>query len=497
MRHAGDRDGDRAHHVGPVRGAPGEVQRQRQRGETKARKRFSQRHKVGSEWVYSLDGVPRVLYNLPAVVEAVSLGKTIYVVEGEKCADALSEGGVTATTNPMGAGKWLPQYTDTLKGAAVAILPDNDPPGREHAEVVAAALTEAGAIVKVIELAKLPSKGDVVDWFDAGGDMAELEALVERTAVWRPASERHRNVWLLSDLLANDSIMRPPPPIVPRLAWAGRSTLLAAREKSGKSTLIGYIAAQVSTGGTFLDDPCELGDVLIVGLEENPGDAARRLRHFGANGKRVHLMTHFRGDPKDRPRELLEEIDRIDPVLVIVDTLAAYSDGLIQDDNNATQMTAVLQPLSALAHQRGVALVVVHHARKSDGKSRGSTAITAATDVVCEFWPPDEDADPTLRRLSSRGRVPLVRQYDMRFSGDTYSLVTSEEAPLDARIVTVVMDRPGISLTDLVDALRARRELVQRAVTDMLAKRMLVNKSDSTSRLKLIVPAHAQPGFLE
>jgi hypothetical protein len=51
----------------------------------------------------------------------------------------------------------------------------------------------------------------------------------------------------LDELWDNDSIMRPPPPIVPRLAWSGRSTLLAAREKSGKSTLTGYIAAQVTT----------------------------------------------------------------------------------------------------------------------------------------------------------------------------------------------------------------------------------------------------------
>jgi Protein of unknown function (DUF3987) len=40
--------------------------------------------------------------------------------------------------------------------------------------------------VKVINLPGLPPKGDVSDWLDAGGTLSELEALVEKTAEWKP-----------------------------------------------------------------------------------------------------------------------------------------------------------------------------------------------------------------------------------------------------------------------------------------------------------------------
>ncbi len=43
-------------------------------------------------------------------------------------------------------------------------------------------------------------------------------------------------------------------------------------EKSGKSTLTGYLAAMVSTGGHFLDARCQMGNVLILGLEEFIGE---------------------------------------------------------------------------------------------------------------------------------------------------------------------------------------------------------------------------------
>ena len=56
--------------------------------------------------------------------------------------------------------------------------------------------------------------------------------------------------WTLRELLENP--VELPPAVVPRLAWPGRSTLLAAREKEGKSTLMTAAAAAVSRGSSFL-----------------------------------------------------------------------------------------------------------------------------------------------------------------------------------------------------------------------------------------------------
>src|SRR5262249_48914629 len=41
------------------------------------------------EWIWNTDGVPALIYRLPEVARAIIDGRTIFVVEGEGCADAL------------------------------------------------------------------------------------------------------------------------------------------------------------------------------------------------------------------------------------------------------------------------------------------------------------------------------------------------------------------------------------------------------------------------
>lgn len=447
-------------------------------------KTFRQRRKDSEgNWIYNLQGVEPVLYRLPEVIEAAALGKTVHVVEGEKDVDALVALGLVATTNPMGAGKWRETYTKVLAGAAVVILPDNDEPGEKHAHHVAEQLTAAGSIVKILRLPGLPKKGDVSDWLSAGGTVHELQRLVAATSVFGPK----KTVWKLSELLADDFVMRPPPPVVPRLAWSGRSTLLAAREKSGKSTLIGYVASRVSNGERFLGDECQKGDVLVVGLEEFIGDVARRLRHFGADPEHVFVMDSFQGDPAARPAEVRSVVQQLRPLLVIVDSLVAYAHGRGIDENDAA-MIGVVQPLTDLAHETGAALVIVHHASKMDGRARGSTAITGATDVVVEFFPPDEDTDPTRRRMRSVGRVPVERQYDLRFDGQDYELTDGQEAPVETRIVALVTERPGISSNELFREIGGGRNRVLAAVNSLAAQRLIENTSGQSKRPKWSIP---------
>ena len=134
----------------------------------------------GGAWVYNLQGVRRVLYRLSEVLAAVSRGERVYVVEGEKDADALARLGLCATTNAMGAkAPWLKDYSEALCGADVAILPDHDEPGREHAEKVRRALRGVARSVRVLALPGLPEHGDVSDWLAAGGTREALEALIE------------------------------------------------------------------------------------------------------------------------------------------------------------------------------------------------------------------------------------------------------------------------------------------------------------------------------
>jgi hypothetical protein len=88
-------------------------------------------------WVWNLQGVKATLYRLPETLAAVQRGETIFICEGERDVDNLTALGLAATTNSGGAGKWQDSFSDYLIGADVVILPDNDGPGRKHAEKVA------------------------------------------------------------------------------------------------------------------------------------------------------------------------------------------------------------------------------------------------------------------------------------------------------------------------------------------------------------------------
>ena len=115
--------------------------------------------------------------------------------EGEGCVDALWSIGVPATTNVGGAGNWCSgpyheghDYAAQLKMVGVenvVVLPDNDDPGRRHAEDVATACHAAGLRVKVVDLPDLEPKGDVVDYLrDHSKD--DLFALVTAASEWTP-----------------------------------------------------------------------------------------------------------------------------------------------------------------------------------------------------------------------------------------------------------------------------------------------------------------------
>ena len=130
---------------------------------------------------------PRPLYRLPSLI---SIEGPVYVVEGEKCADALVALGLNATTSVGGAGSahhsdWLP-----LKNRRVFIIPDADVPGVNYGAAVAALAHAAGAAeVRIVDIGELwptaPEKADIADWI--------AECALTPAQMLREAIETHAN----------------------------------------------------------------------------------------------------------------------------------------------------------------------------------------------------------------------------------------------------------------------------------------------------------------
>ncbi len=154
------------------------------------------------KWMYNLEGVRRVPYNLPQLLNA----QNVIIVEGEKDAENLkailsSIDDIAVTTIHGGAKAWKKEYADFFKDKRVAIIPDHDRPGLEYAETVARSLHGTASLVKIVEL---PGLGDikekhgldVSDWIELcrkdgktdGEIKEELTELIKTAPEWVPSS---------------------------------------------------------------------------------------------------------------------------------------------------------------------------------------------------------------------------------------------------------------------------------------------------------------------
>lgn len=147
-------------------------------------KKVYQYHWQDGKW-YMGGPKTKIPYRLPDVIRAVQAQETVFVVEGEKDADTLHEHGLTATTNPCGAGSWPKhqEFNQPFKDATIVILPDNDEPGREHADKVAALLRILAKTIKIVPLPGLTESGDVSDWLASGRTIDELKRIVDEAPV--------------------------------------------------------------------------------------------------------------------------------------------------------------------------------------------------------------------------------------------------------------------------------------------------------------------------
>jgi putative DNA primase/helicase len=127
---------------------------------------------------------PRPLYNQLGMLKA----EQVVLVEGEKCAQALIEFGVCATTAMHGANApvdktdWTP-----LSGKHVLIWPDRDKPGWLYADQASQVILQAGAKSCAIlqPPAEKPEGWDVADAVTDGFDVTGFLAVGERVPVAR------------------------------------------------------------------------------------------------------------------------------------------------------------------------------------------------------------------------------------------------------------------------------------------------------------------------
>lgn len=249
-------------------------------------KSFRQRRPDGQGgWIWNVKGVRQVPYRLTDLVSAKE-GSIIYVVEGEKDADRLAGLGLVATTNAGGAGKWRAEFADYLAGKRVAVLPDNDDSGRDHARKVLASLHTKGIEAKVVTLPELPDKGDVSDWMDMGGNIEALQRLYDHATDELTDKGQVQAKAEFSLIRADALEFVEPEFVIAGLVESETLSLLFADPGSGKSFVALDMAASIATGHTFHGRDVKPGAVIYI-CGEGKNGIRRRLtaweRHHGVS----------------------------------------------------------------------------------------------------------------------------------------------------------------------------------------------------------------------
>ncbi len=346
-------------------------------------KGFAQRQPDGKGgWIYNLKDVTTVPYNLPEVIKA----ETVFITEGEKDVETLRQIGLVATTNPQGARKWREHFNRYFADKHVVILPDNDEPGRKHAEDVAGNLKGSTRSIKVVDLPGLPDKGDVSDWIATGGTKDDLLALVQDCPVGTPETEPRKPYLSCKEILDDNEEQQP-------YVWDGvipQHTLVGLMGPQGSmksyTTLafaIHLVAGQSFIGRSTTAVVCTIFD------KENPRKLYRqRLRQLTEEDEKVtgdlRIMTYW--GPQDPPaldaegETFYAKYAQENPGSVMIfDSFTRFIPAGM-DENSTKDMKQVMGILKGLT--KWVTVIFLHHVDKGTKTwYRGSSDIAAALDL--------------------------------------------------------------------------------------------------------------------
>jgi len=324
-------------------------------------------------WLWNMQGVERVLYRLPQVLAAINEGKQIFICEGEKAVHAAESIGLVATCSG-GASKWQDNYTKTLAGANVIILPDNDDPGRKHAKLVAKEISTVVKSIRIIELPNLPEKGDIHDFVEAH-DAQEPQAIKDEILkLLEPKEKEIFEIWKLSDI---QNYVPDPTNFLAGNGWLrrGAGTLLTGGTGIGKSILAEQISLNIAAGVNILGcvSVKQPYRVLHVQAENDEDTIKRDIESIIKNVEPQMLpetveetfrICHIYGlTDTEFALWLRHQCEKFKPDLLTIDPYQAYVPSNM-DINSAACFLSWIRPINEIIRDFNCALMLVTHTPK-------------------------------------------------------------------------------------------------------------------------------------
>lgn len=217
----------------------------------------------------------------------------------------------------------------------------------------------------------------------------------------------------------------------PQRFAVGKFSMVAGDPGLGKSFLTLDMVARVSTGSDWPDGtPNEQpGGVLLISCEDGLADTIRpRLDAAGADVDRIFALDEGSGFNFGDVEALEDWLIRIpDARLCVIDPLSSYLG--MRDLNSMGDVRGMLRPICELAARHDVAIVAVHHLRKStDGPAvhQGAGSIGVVAAARASYLVTKDRNDPSGRR---RMMVPQKNNIGDDSTGMAFKLMTVDGMP--------------------------------------------------------------------
>jgi DNA repair protein RadA/Sms len=219
----------------------------------------------------------------------------------------------------------------------------------------------------------------------------------------------------------------------------GAVVLLAGEPGVGKSTLLLDVAQQWAVGA---DSPS-----LIISGEESTSQVRLRAERLGTLHERLYLAA------ENDLGAVLGHLDAVRPGLLVIDSVQTISaHGVDGVPGGVNQVRGVTAALTAVAKERGIAVVLVGHVTK-DGQVAGPRVLEHLVDVVLQFEGDRHSQLRLVRALKNRfGAADEVGCFEMHEGG-----ITSLSDPSGLFLTRYSEPVPG---TCLMVAMEGRRPLV-------------------------------------
>lgn len=331
-------------------------------------------------------------------------------------------------------------------------------PGTAGLEAHADRLRELRALRDLQDLAREAQREAAQAGPGEGGSVLESARERLREVERSVASHDDHRLRTAREILEQAEGKVEPATVADRLAWAGRTTLFAGREKSGKSTLIRWACSRVSAGLRVWGGPPVGGGATVLYYgQEAPEDVAADLERLGADLDRIHIadMRTF----GNRIATLERDLEDCSPDLVVIDTLSTFTDRMDLDPGSAADWEPVMNRIGALAQTTDAAFVLNHHAKKSDGEYRDSTAIGAGVDAILEMrMAPAEGENVRQVKARARSAVPAT-DFKYALTGDEHTPrleLIDGSLSLEERVQRFVGQHPECSQRDVRQGVRGR-----------------------------------------